>query len=166
MSAQEQHKEVALPSARLTMLTKDADHRVALFGAVLINVWIRETRVEALQAMQQQLEAAARGIPDRRLALFVVVEPNAIMPSAEARAALANMRRSPAIGVTVLVHEGTGFTAALVRGITTSLNLIERVESRTHVFADVASAAKWLEDRAPQHGKADAISAAVQSLRA
>ena len=88
------------------------------------------------------------------------------MPSAEARAELARLRRSPNIGVTVLVHEATGFTAAMVRGITTSLNLLESAESRTHVFANVASAADWLAQKAPQFGTAGAIADAVQALRA
>ena len=37
--------------------------------------------------------------------------------------------------LTALVYEGDGFGAALVRGITTSLNLLERGRTRTDIFA-------------------------------
>jgi hypothetical protein len=50
--------------------------------------------------------------------------------------------------------------------ITTSLNLLEPAATQTHVFANVKSAADWIESTAPQYGSASAIEAAVRALRA
>jgi hypothetical protein len=151
---------------KITVLASDVDHRVALFGSLLISVWIQETRVEALRAMGEMIKAWASNVPGSRLGLFVVVEPDAKMPAAAAREELARIRRAASIALTALVHEGNGFSAALVRGITTSLNLLERAETQTHVFANITLAARWIEATAPQHGSASAIEAAVRALRA
>lgn len=147
------------------MLATDADHRIAVFGSLLISVWIRETRVEALRAMAEMIKVSANNVPGSRLGLFVVVEPDAKMPSSEAREELARIRRTDSIALTALVHEGNGFSSALVRGITTSLNLLERAETQTHVFANVTSAARWIEATSAEYGSASAIEAAVRALR-
>jgi hypothetical protein len=149
----------------MTVLATDTDHRIAVFGPLLISVWIEETLVEALRGMEEMIKASAPSVLDGRIGLFVVVEQQAKMPSAAARDELARIRRTSAIALTALVHEGNGFSAALVRGITTSLNLLERAETQTHVFAKVASAARWVEATAPRYGSASAIEAAVGALR-
>ena len=146
-------------------LHADADHRLALFGPLLISVWLQETRIAALQAMQEVIENSARDAPGGRLGLFVVVEPHATTPSSAVRDELARMRRTSSIALTALVHEGNGFGAALVRGITTGLNLLEGSKSHTHVFADVTSAARWIETTAPEHGGGRPLAAAVRELR-
>jgi hypothetical protein len=150
---------------QITVLATDADHRVAVFGPLLISVWIRETRIEALRAMEEMIKVAAGSVPDGRLGLLVVVEPHAKMPSAAVRDELARIRRTRTVALTALVHEGDGFSAALVRGITTSLNLLEGVGTQTHVFANIASAARWVEAKAPQYGSAIAIEEAARALR-
>jgi hypothetical protein len=82
----------------LRPLQEDRDHRIALFGSVLIGVWIR-TEVEALRAMERFLDQAAAAAPHGRLALFVVVEPHAIAPSALAREELSRFGRAlPSMG--------------------------------------------------------------------
>lgn len=151
---------------QITVLATDADHRIALFGPLLISVWIRETRIEALRAMEEMIKVEASNVPDGRLGLLVVVEPHAKMPSSAVRDELARIRRTRTIALTALVHEGNGFSAALVRGITTSLNLLEGVGTQTHVFANVASAARWVEATGPHYGSAIAIEAAAGALRA
>ncbi len=160
------HPVVPSPAAlTLRPLQEDGDHRIALFGSVLIGVWIR-TEVEALRAMERFVEQAAPSAPDGRLALFVVVEPHAIAPSASAREELSRIRRASRIALTALVYEGDGFGAALVRGITTSLNVLERGKTHTHIFADVPSAARWIRTSAPEYGGGEALEAAVRGLRA
>jgi hypothetical protein len=143
----------------------DADHRIALFGPLLIGVWIR-TEVDALRDMQKIIEQAAPRAPHGRLGLFVVVEPHSTTPSPAARGELSRIRRASAIAMTALVYEGDGFGAALVRGITTSLNLLERSSTHTHIFADVASAARWILTSAPEYGGGEPLETAVRSLRA
>ncbi len=54
----------------------------------------------------------------------MLVDPSSTgLPSA-ARDELTRIRRTGPIALTVLVYEGKGFGATLVRGITTSLNLL------------------------------------------
>jgi hypothetical protein len=160
------HPAPASPATpTLRSLREDRDHRIALFGSVLIGVWIR-TEVEALRAMERFVDQAAAAAPHGRLALFVVVEPHAIAPSAPAREELSRIRRASRIGLTALVYEGDGFGAAVVRGITTSLNLLEGGKTHTQIFADVPSAARWIRTSAPEYGGGEALEAAVRELRA
>ncbi len=162
--AEQVDASAAPDSARLAVVNEDADHRVALFGPLVLSVWIH-TRVEALRAMEKTIHEAAPGAPHGRVGLFVVVQPQSSgLPSA-ARQELARIRRDGPIELTVLVYAGDGFGAALVRGITTSLNLLEPPQKQTHVFADVPPAARWIETKAPSYGRAAAIEAAVQTLR-
>jgi hypothetical protein len=152
-------------SRTLRRLHADADHRLALFGPLLISVWLQETRIAALRAMERVIETSARDAPGGRLGMFVVVEPHATAPSSAVRDELPRIRRTSSIALTALVHEGNGFGAALVRGITTGLNLLEGSKTHTHVFADVTSAARWIETTAPQYGGGSALAAAVLDLR-
>lgn len=150
----------------LRRLVADDDHRLALFGPLLLSVWIGVTRIDALCVMERLIEESARDAPEGRLGLFVVVEPHATAPSSAARDELARIRRTNSIGLTALVYEGDGFGAALVRGITTGLNLLERGRSRTHIFADVATAARWVETTTPGYGGGSELETAVHTLRA
>jgi hypothetical protein len=111
------------------------------------------------------INTSAARVATGRISLFVVVEPRAKMPSSAARDELSRIRRTCPLSLTALVHEGTGFSAAMVRGVTTSLNLLEAPAMKTHVFANVRSAARWLETKAPEHGTALDIEAAVRALR-
>jgi hypothetical protein len=149
----------------LKHVREDADHRIALFGPLLIGVWIR-TEIDALRDMQKIIQQAAPTAPNGRLGLFVVVEPHATTPSPAAREELSRIRRASAIALTALVYEGDGFGAALVRGITTSLNLLERNKTHTHIFADVVSAARWIQTSAPEYGGGEPLESAVRSVRA
>jgi hypothetical protein len=150
----------------LRRLVADADHCIASFGPLLLSVWMRETRLDALQGMERLIGDIARDAPNGRVGLFVVVEPHAAMPSSEARSELSRIRRTSAIGLTALVYEGDGFSAALVRGVTTSLNLLERGHTRTHIFATVALASEWIATTSPEYGGGRELEAATRSLRA
>ncbi|HEY4016703.1 MAG TPA: hypothetical protein VGM06_25380 [Polyangiaceae bacterium] len=150
----------------LRRLAADANHSIASFGPLLLSVWKRETTVEALQGMEQLIPGIAQEAPEGRVGLFVVVEPHASMPSSEARAELSRIRRTSAIGLTALVFEGDGFAAALVRGVTTSLNLLERGRTRTHIFANVSSAAAWIATAHVAYGGGAELEAATKALRA
>jgi hypothetical protein len=147
----------------LRRLAADADHRLALFGPVLLSVWIQETKIDALRAMEKHIEECANGAPGGRLGFFVVVETGAALPSEVVRAELARIRRRSAIAFTALVYEGNGFSAALVRGITTGLNLMS--DTTTHIFADVPSATRWVETTTPQYGAAVPLESALRALR-
>jgi hypothetical protein len=146
-------------------LSVDADHCMCAFGPLLVNVWMRETRIEALLAMEGFIGELAGNAPNGLIGLFVVVEPNATIPTSAARAELSRIRRSGPIALTALVYEGTGFGAALVRGVTTSLNLLERGRARTHIFESVTAAAAWIHATAPEYGGGAPLEAAIQTLR-
>jgi hypothetical protein len=145
-------------------MREDANHRIALFGPMLVSVWVR-TEIDALLAMEKIIEQAAPEAPNGRLGLFVIVEPHATAPSPKARDELSRIRRANAIALTALVYEGDGFGAALVRGITTSLNLLERGAMRTHIFANVPSAARWVQTSAAEYGGGEPLESAVGTLR-
>jgi hypothetical protein len=83
--------------------------------------------------------------------MLTIIDENAPAPSAEARTAIARLFESGASDVvsSAVAFEGSGFRAAFVRGVVTSLTLLARQPFPHKVFPGVTQAAAWLMPRLP-----------------
>lgn len=128
----------------------DRDHAIGASEGLLLCVWRVRTTAEAISELAgivSRLIARSRD----RIVMLTVVEAGADMPDAPVRNALAELfhRVAPSVIASALVFEGTGFKAATVRALTTTLNMVTRQPFPHKVFATVGEAAAWL---APQTG--------------
>jgi len=107
-----------------------------------IAVWRVYTLVPDIDAVGSMLTRLAAEHP-QGVGLVQVVEIGAIVPTADARVALARMLRegSGFIRCAALVYLGTGFGAAVVRGVVTGLSLLSRHEFPHEVKESVCDGA-------------------------
>ncbi len=152
-------------SPRMQRLMDDGQHTVALWGDVVIVVWRREMRVDALRALGVTMGVLAQKSKIGLLGRFVVVEQAAARPSKEARDELVRMTREYPVAFTAYVFEGDGFGAAAVRGIVTGVRIQSRSSSPVHVHASIADAARWVAANAPAYASAPELDAAARELR-
>lgn len=157
-------------TARVGVL--EHDHCMATWGGVFICIWRHETTAEGVRALSDRFSDFARTHP-AGVALLTIVEPNAPVPEGHVRDALAGfMRRSAtALKTSAVVHEGTGFRAAAVRGVVTGLTLLARQPFPHRIFATVPEGCRWLagtlRETAPEVAcDPDQLIEAVRELRA
>jgi hypothetical protein len=143
----------------------DDDHTVALWGEIVIVVWQRVMRGEALRALGVSMATLALDSKAGSLGRFVVVEKAAARPSADAREELVRMARQYPVAFTAYVFEGDGFDAAAVRGIVTDVRLQSRASSPVQVHPSTPEAARWVAANAPTYASAPALEAAVRAVR-
>jgi hypothetical protein len=121
-----------LVSERLSLQAVDADHGVAIWNRTLILIWRGRVSESAMLATNN---AARRFVaePGPASCLFIV-ESGSPPPEGTARKALATFSREIAaqMVLAVVVAEGGGFRAALVRGV--GLALRPQVEIREREF--------------------------------
>lgn len=151
----------------LEITEADENHATGTCGPLLIMVWGRETTLPAVahaKAVGQRL--AARH--PTGVTFLMIVESTAEIPSSPVRAALSEALRSFGSFVlrSALVHEGTGFRAAAVRGVVTGLSLVARQPYPHQVFDRVEPAVRWLAQSFPAGAEVGAVLDAVAKLRA
>lgn len=118
---------------------------IAMWNGVLVQIWRTGTPLASARAAR----AAARRMAEEHrgyITSIVIVEPTADMPDATARAELAGMAVDQAtrMACVALVHEGTGFRVAVIRGVMTGLMLVAKHAFPHAVFANVDQACEWL----------------------
>ena len=120
----------------------DENHAVGRAAPVVICLWRHETTVEAIRGLGKVAARAELGS-----ALLTVVELGAAVPSSAARDELGRVFASLAdtIACSALVFEGTGFVAAGVRAIATTIAQVSRAPFPHRVFSSVEQAGAWLE---------------------
>jgi hypothetical protein len=153
------------------VLARDADHLVFTQDRVFAMVWVGDTRVDAVaQSLRLAAEFAA-GLTPPRFCLLTVVEQEASLPSTPARTGLARLlqRNSAHLIGSAVAFEGSGFRAAAVRGVATSIALLSRHEFPHRVFSGTDAALSWLgEGIARERGagpSGDELARALQHMR-
>jgi serine/threonine protein kinase len=128
----------------------DRDHCIGTWRNFLLVLWRGQTRVVSVEATRPVLEQLARRSPNS-VGMISIVEDHAPAPSAEARAAIARLFASVAKDVvaSAVAVEGTGFRAAFVRGVVTSLTMLARQPFPHKVFPGLQEAAAWLTPQGP-----------------
>ncbi|MFO0756041.1 MAG: hypothetical protein U0359_06100 [Byssovorax sp.] len=132
--------------AGLTVHLMDANHCLATYGPLFFALWGEETTRDGVEPIVSLGKTLASAYPAGILSLSVVAS-NSRPPSSEVRAliastihALKNVKRS------AVVVDGTGFLAAMVRGVVTGLQALQRAPYPHQVFGSVDVAIGWLLD--------------------
>jgi hypothetical protein len=104
-----------------------------------------ELPLPSAREMTRVLLAHAKVVGNGKLTEITLIEHDAPLPSAPVRAAfdVAAPIVAPYYCGVAAVFEGTGFRAALVRGIVTSFQLLSRAQYPQNVFSNIDDAAKW-----------------------
>lgn len=149
----------------LRVKAMDRDHCVAVWNRTLIHIWRHGTSVDAVQEMVEtgrKLLATARG----PVTVLGIIEKSSPPPEGAARDALARWSRDdvPKMALGVMVADGGGFRAALVRGVGITLSAVMKHRVPFKFVADVHEAAVHLAPHLPPGGGEDLL-AIVQHLR-
>jgi hypothetical protein len=150
------------------VLTVTDDHCIAIWRRFLVVVWRKDTTSPAVADFRAALTRLAS--ETHEVALLTVVEPNAPPPPSDVRDALAAVLAEfgKLIKFSAVAFEGTGFRAAMVRGVVTGLTLLARMPYPHKVFAGVPEAARWLipnVHRLGWHESMEELTTAVAELR-
>lgn len=125
---------------------RNHDHVAFRYARMFSIIWRLETTPDAVQRAQRLVQDFVRSLSPPRFCLLNIVEETADKPSAEARSRLQDLLRSSARGLirSAVVYEGTGFRAAAVFGVATSLAVLSRHQFPHRVFAELGKATDWL----------------------
>lgn len=127
-----------------------ADHVLATWRSVVVVVYRVETTTEALRLLRPIVDALARDYPGG-IHYLTIVEAGAREPSSEVRAAISAFfaKSASAVKLSALVFEGTGFRAAFVRSVASSIARFSRYPFPHKVFATVDAASAWMRATSP-----------------
>lgn len=142
------------------------DHAVGTCGRLIVTTWRRRMSPEAVLGVRQRTEANLP--PGIKGVLFlVVVEESAEAPSKDARHSLAELLHAHAeqIAGGAMVFEGSGFRAAMVRSVATSMALLARTQFSFKVFPSVSRAAAWLAPLSEAALTPEEVYEAAQQIR-
>ena len=105
----------------------------------------QELPVPSAREMARVLVAYGKVIGNGKLAEITLIERDAPLPSSGVRAVFdaAAPIVAPYYCCVAAIFEGTGFRAALVRGIVTSFQLVSRSQYPQSVFSNVDDTARW-----------------------
>lgn len=124
------------------------EYCLATHRNVLLQIWTRSTPLQgARSARRVARELAAR--QQGQLATLVIVPVDSAMPDAETRQELSLLIADlgPNAAALALVHEGTGFRAAALRAVLTSITFLAQKKVPEHVCSSVDEAVGWLGQR-------------------
>ncbi len=145
-----------------------ADHVLATWRSVVVVVYRVETTTEALRRLRPIVDDLARQYPDG-IHYLTIVETGAREPSSEVRGAISTFftKSANAVKLSALVFEGTGFRAAFVRSVASSIARFSRYPFPHKVFATVDAAVTWLRATSPGLGACTAsdLASAVAQVR-
>lgn len=153
------------PDVRVT----DDDHAVAVCGQLLVVLWRRHTRPEALRELREITRAYALRTPPL-VGTLVILAKTATVPDSAARAELDRMYRTlgaEAAGLGRIAHvvEHDGFAGATIRGVMAGLVLVRsRSAGEVRVFKSVTLALEWLATSTGT-GRALELERQVEALR-
>jgi hypothetical protein len=159
----------AASQARVGVL--ETDHCFATWGPIFICIWRHDTTLAGVNTLTERVADFARTAPGDGVGLLTIVEQNAPVPDSKVRDALAGfMKKSAgALRSSAVVHEGTGFRSAAVRGVVTGLTMLARQAFPHRVFATVEEGSRWLvgslRQTANQNVNDDMLIAVVSELR-
>jgi hypothetical protein len=135
----------------------------------VVLVWKQPPVMAAVDENRRLFELLRARHPEQLLSYLVVAETGVgTQMRAEVRAAVAAMLRDhqKAIAGSVIVFEGTGFRAAIVRSVVAAINLVSRLEFPSSVQSDLASAARWLAEKGALRMSAAELVEVVRAFRA
>ncbi len=106
----------------------------------------RPASVEGATTLGRLLERHGRASGPGRLVEISILDSYAPTPSAEVRQVLdaAVPRVSPYFACVSAIFEGSGFRAAMIRGVLTGFQILSRTKYPQKIFASVGDCAAWV----------------------
>jgi hypothetical protein len=149
----------------LEVVHTDRDHIVGTWRNVLVCIWRHETQGSAIRNMKPVIDRLKSTNP-AGVAMLTVLEPNASLPTTEARDELPKLFKDVAKGMacSALVFEGVGFRSAAIRALTTTFNLLTAQPFPHRVFATVTEAEAMFVERLPPTSKGQKLSSGDLAL--
>lgn len=126
----------------LDIVACDADHAKGVAFNMLFMVWRYHTTASAYRQGIVTALNLIRHHPEG-IGICQLIELEALPPDSQAREALVQMLRIPGIRHFTATYEGTGFKAAAVRAVLSSVHSLGRPKFAHSVHATLADAASW-----------------------
>lgn len=122
------------------------DVAVGYWSSLATAVWMKTTHPHHAASLKAAILAAQASSPSRKVWLLQIVTPEAIVPDAHSRRALAGMLYSVdgIVSHSAVIHIGSGFRASIVRSIVTGLNVLGRQQFPHCVFPSAEEGVAWL----------------------
>jgi hypothetical protein len=154
-----------MDAASVIVCRSNADCVIAAAEGVAVAFWLCHTTVEDVEELARAARRAQQGSTER-VRLVQIVPQTAVPPDARARAALVRMLRGlqGIVSHSVIVFEGEGFRAAMVRSIVASIASLSNPGFPHRVFAQLPEAAAWMNEGSAELG-AEKVEAIVQHIR-
>ncbi|HMI85589.1 MAG TPA: hypothetical protein VK550_15940 [Polyangiaceae bacterium] len=151
------------------LLEVDVNHAKATAFNMLFTLWCKETQVSAYIRTSAALKKLAAAFPGG-VGVLQTVERDAQPPNAAARTVFNDFLTLAGTCVAhySTVHEGSGFKAAAVRAVVSSVYLVARPKFEHAVFSSVSQSAAWHAERQRLLGRdetAEQIAGVVRKLR-
>lgn len=116
-------------------------------GSCCVLLWRGAVTEARFQLQKEAMEHLTDAYPGEA-SILCVIEPASEPPNQELRHKASKLltELGPKIRCVAFVVEGTGFRAAMIRGVLSSVELLKRDKSHaTRYFGNVAHAATWIE---------------------
>jgi len=130
--------------SELRILESDRNHAKAVFANMLLAVWRKETTFEAFRRMEAATTELARTHPGG-IGVMQIIEQGAIPPDNATKREF--LRVFAALDQPVkhysVVHEGTGFSAAIFRAVMLGIYTYVRPKFPHMAFDSLAKAVAW-----------------------
>ncbi|HZS41646.1 MAG TPA: hypothetical protein VFF06_32675 [Polyangia bacterium] len=136
-------------------LVEAGDHVVFTMESFVVLFWKAMPTLEGVERCNQAFHAMRLARPKSKIGFLTVIEPESgrTNPGADFRKALSNVLKEHerAIGASVIVFEGSGFRATIVRSIVTGVSLAQRLAFPHSVVSELEPGTRWLIDRLGDH---------------
>jgi molybdopterin converting factor small subunit len=143
LSAATSESERELDGTRVLRVVEGLATGVVSRTCVLL--WRGVVNEPRFQLQREAIELVANGSPGDAV-ILCVIEPTSEPPPQELREAATRLLNelAPKIRCVAFVIEGSGFRAAMIRGVLSSLELMRRSAYHVRYFASVAEATAWI----------------------
>jgi hypothetical protein len=150
----------------MRVVARTGDYTAATVPGGVFHIWHRNTTLAGVRHLEQAIHEACDPT-HAQVPILLVVEPSAPPPPPDVRKAIADLMRTtaPHVLMTALVFEGTGFAAAMVRGIVTGLTLLARHPFPYKVFSNHTAAFNWMRTTTGRTETLESLQLAFESER-
>ena len=155
------------PTEPFRLVELDGDHAKAIAFNMLFVVWRKRTLGAVYRRSLAIASELAEHFPEG-VGVCQTVEVDTTPPDSDARLAFVEFMKVDTVKHFSVIHDGTGFKAASVRAIMSSVHMLGRPKFRLTVQSSVPAAAAWHAAEQAAIGRretAEIIEKIVRSLR-
>jgi hypothetical protein len=139
----------------IRVIVRDREHCIAVWDRIVFEIWRGPATLVGSTRMMttcEELLQSGRG----SVTFFAILERTSPPPSEHVRAVLAQWSREvvPRMEAAIVVAEGGGFRASIVRGVCTALTLLAPHRARFKFVGTVDEGLKLLASPTPPHARA------------